>query len=268
MFQRSCRHSPVADGGDHLAQFLGAYVSGGVQAVDTGFLLPVGEDITPLVQRRKPPEQAGLRLKPGKDEKAQYLPFRRPVLGHLPGLPVSPADGVQAPVCTGDRLHLHAGDHADFLMVPGLFGQGFGAGEILAPHQNGHMAGKAGEKHALLRRSVAAADDKDRFAGKKLPVADGADGDAPALEFLLALKAHTAGPGPCGRKDAETVDGALIGEDGFYIPFRFQRLCLRGKKFRAEALGLPAHDLRQLCPAGGEDAGIIGHLRAEGDLPA
>ena len=130
------------------------------------------------------------------------------------------------------------------------------------------MAGKAGEKHALFRRSVAAADDKDRFAGKKLPVADGADGDAPTLEFLLALKAHAAGPGPCGRKDAEAADGALIGEDGFYIPFRFQRLCLRGKKFRAEALGLPAHDLRQLCPAGGEDAGIIGHLRTEGDLPA
>ncbi len=62
------------------------------------------------------------------------------------------------------------------------------------------MAGILGEKHALLRRGQAAAHHKDILPGKKLPVARGAVGHAPALEGRLPGKAHFSGVGPGGPR--------------------------------------------------------------------
>ena len=259
--------SAVTHGGDHLPQGLDTYVPGGIQAVRRGLLAAVGEDIALLVQLRQPLYQFRGWLISGKDEDAEGLPIRRVVLGHLAGSCVAIADEPQGGV-TGHRFHHCVGEDGDLLVVPGGVRRGLGAGESVAPDQDGHVAGVLGKEHALLGGREAAAHHKDVLAGEEFAVAGGTVGHAPAPELLLPLEAHHAGMGASGQQDAEAFQIAPAGPHGFHIAGEIQPGDLRQEKFRAEGLGLFPHRFRERGAAGSLHARKIDHLGGDGDLAA
>ena len=257
----------VSHSGDHLPQGLDTYVPGGIQAVRRGLLAAVGEDIALLVQLRQPLHQLRGRLISGKDEDAESLSVRRVVLGHLAGLCVAIADEPQGGV-TGHLLHHCVGEDCDLLMVPGGVRRGLGAGEAIAPDQDGHMAGVLGKKHALLSGREAAAHHKDILAGKELPIAGGAIGNSPPPELCFTLEPHHTGMGAGGQQDAEALQIATPSAHSLHITAQIQFGDLRQEEFRTEGLGLFPHRFRERGAAGSLHPGEIDHFCGNGDLPA
>ena len=83
-----------------------------------------------------------------------------------------------------------------------------GAGEVIFPNENGHLAGVLGEEHAFLRRGEATAHHKDILPGEELAVAGGAVGHAAAGVLGLALETQLARAGAGGDEDAEGLEVA------------------------------------------------------------
>src|SRR5699024_4878453 len=76
---------------------------------------------------------------------------------------------------------------------------------------------------------------------KKLSVTGGAVSDASPFELHLSGKAHTAGMGASGKEHAKAVQFAPTGLNRLYIAIHGKTGNLGQQKFRAKALGLPAH---------------------------
>ena len=206
-------------------------------------------------------------LVPGKDEEAKRLPFGRLIFGDLAGLRVLIAQQAQGAVSL-HGLDLGVGEDGDLGVLPGRVGGGGGTGKILAPDENGHVAGVFGEEDGFLRRGKAAAHHEDIPTGEKFSVTGGAVGHAPAPKCFLAGKAHHAGVGPGGPEDTEAGKIASVGLDGFDRVVQRKPRDLGQQELCPEGLGLLAHGFGQLPAAGVEDAGVIYHLVGDGDLAA
>ena len=74
--------------------------------------------------------------------------------------------------------------------------------------------------------------------------------------------------GAGGQQDAEAFQLAPVGAHDFNIAAHVQALHPRQQEFRAKALGLLAHGLRQLRTAGALYTGVVDHLMGDGDLAA
>ena len=267
VFQLRGGKGAVSHGGNHLAQRLDTYITCGVQAVRSCLLAPVCEDIALVIQFSQAAHQLRGRLITGKNEHAEGLSVRRMVLGHLTGFGI-PVPEIAERSVAGHLLHLCVGENGDLLVVSGCIRCCLGAGEVVSPDENGHLAGVLGQEHALLRRSKAAAHHKDIFPGEELSVAGGAVGHAPPTELLLPLEAHHAGMGAGGQEDTEAPQIAPAGAYGLYVTGELQPGDLGQQKFSAEALRLLPHGLGKLRPTGPAHAGIVHHFRGNGDLPA
>ena len=266
-FQLRGGKGAVSHGGDDLTQRLDAYITRGVQAVRSCFLAPVCEDIALVIQFSQAAHQLRSRLITGKDEHAEGFSVCRVVLGHLTGFGI-PVPEIAERSVTGDLLHLCVGEDGDLLVASGCVRCCLGAGEVVSPDEDGHLAGVLGQEHALLSRSEAAAHHKDILPGEELAVAGGAVSHAPTAELLLTLEAHHAGMGAGCQENAEALQIAPAGADGLYIAGELQTSDLGQQKFSAEALRLLPHGLGKLRPTGPAHAGIVHHFRGNGDLPA
>ena len=258
---------PISYGGDYLAQGLDAHIARGIEAICCGLLAAVCEDIALLVQFRQAPDQFRGRLIPGKDEDAEGFSVCRVVLGHLAGLGIPVPEEAQGGI-PGHFFNFCIRENRDFLVVPCGVRRGLGAGEVVAPDQDGHMAGVLGEEHALLRRGKAAAHHKDVLAGEELAVAGGAVGHAPAAKLLLPLETHHAGMSPGGQQHAEALQVTPAGPDGFHIAGEIQAGDLGQQELRAETFRLLPHGFGELRSAGPAHAWIVDHLCGNGDLAA
>ena len=103
---------------------------------------------------------------------------------------------------------------------------------------------------------------------EKLSIAGGAVGYAPPPKLLLTPESHHAGMGAGGQQHTEAAQRPTAGADGFHIALQLQAGDLCQQEFRAEALRLSAHGLGQFSTAGVLHAGVIDHLRGNGDLSA
>ena len=144
--------------------------------------------------------------------------------------------------------------------------------ELVATMHDGHLVGELREEDGLLHRRVAASDDDDVLLAEERCVADGAVGDAAALEG--ALRVETELPGArAGRDDDRPREVLVVSDDDAERPLGEVDL---GHVVR-EVLGAEALRLRPevLHHLGAEDAARIAgvvfdiardhELAAEGD---
>ena len=193
-------------------------------------MAPVCEDIALVIQFSQATHQLCGRLITGKDEHAEGLSVRRVVLGHLTGLGISVPEITKRSVA-GNLLHLCVGEDHDLLVVSGCVRCCLGAGEVVSPDEDGHMAGVLGREHALLRRSEAAAHHKDILPGEELPIAGGAVGNTPPPELRFTLETHYTGMGTGGQQDAEALQITPPSAHSLYITNQTQLGDLRQEEF-------------------------------------
>ena len=260
-------NGPVRDGGDHLAQPLVAHVPGGVDPFRPRPLFPVGNDIAPLGQFRKPFGKPRGRFVPGEDEYPEALALRRRIRFLPPGHGVAEHGAAQGRVAF-HRFQDGIEAHPDGFVGQHLFGDAFGAGQRAPAHEHGHGAGVAGEVHGFLGGGEPAAHHKHVPARKEPAVACGAVGHAPAPERLLAFKAHLAGMGPGGEQHGEAPESPPARAHDAEIPVHVDPLRFGQQELRAEMPGLTAHRLGEQMAVNPFHAGIIHHFGGEGYLPA
>ena len=248
-----------------MPQWLDAHISCRIHALHIGLLGGVGYNIPLLIQLHKAFDRFRCRGIPGKHKDTERL--FAPILRHLSGGGIF-IPCVSQPVFTGYFLHHRIGQHRDLLVILRLIGNGRGAGEVGFTDKDRHMPGKFRQKYAFLRRRVTAAHHKDLFVRKEFSVAGGTVSNAPALVFFLAFETNRSGMRAGCQKDAKTAIIPLAGMHRLDIPEKIKAYGFCHQKFRAEALCLMLHGIRQRFAAGFGDTGIVDHLMGNGDLSA
>ncbi len=136
-----------------------------------------------------------------------------------------------------------------------------GGAQLLAPVDERHLVGEAGEEVGFLERGVAAADDGDVVAAEEEAVAGRARGNAVTEERLLVRQPEHAGLG-AGRDDDRAGELVVAADpDPLRVRGEIDLVDVGGDELGAEALGLLA-ELRH--EVGADDA--VGEARVVLDV--
>ena len=266
-FELGRRNRAVAGRGHNLAQVLFTDIARGIEAVQTGFLIPVGRHISLRVKLRESlEERRGGRIA-RKDKDAEAAAVRGAEFGHLAGLCVPVANAAQHAIAR-DFLDFGVVFYRDFFVLFRGFRDLRGTGKIGLANQNGHMRGILCEEYRFLCCGKAAADHKDLAAGEKLAVAGRAVGNAVALIFRLARETDHARMRAGRENHTVGAEITLRCPDDKEAVFLFQFRRFGEQKFRAEIFRLAAHLGSQRLAAHRRGAGVVHNLGGNRNLAA
>ena len=254
LFQLRGGGCAVPDCRDNLAKVLPADIARRIDPRTAGSARIIRQDIALRVGVHQLPDKRGLRLVPGKDENTEA--FLRGKNSLLSGLGIAATQDARETV-PRDRHHLGVRQHGNPGMLAGRLCGSRRAGEVRAPDKNRDVGGIARQEHALLRRRKAAADHKDRLAGKEFTVTGRAVRDAPPAEIVLAGKTDPAGVRAGGNQNTEAGKVPLVGMHRADVAVSLQSRDRCQAEFRTEALRLAAHGIGQGTPGCLDDTGVV-----------
>ena len=157
----------------------------------------------------------------------------------------------------------------DLLVRPGAVEHDRRGAEVLAPVDDRHLVGELRQEDRLLHRGVAATDHDHVLVPEERRVADGAIGDAAALQRALGVEPELARARPCSHDHGPRVVGVVVDLDAERALGEVDRGHVVGDVLGAETLGLAPEVLHHL---GAEDplgvAGVVLDVARDHQLPA
>ncbi len=127
------------------------------------------------------------------------------------------------------------------LVLEGLLLYGLSSAQLVAPVDNGNLAGKLCQVHCLFNGRIAAADNVNFHAFKESGVASGAEGNALANELAFVLAAYGAGESTGGQYNGFGIILALGANELFNIARELNALYRIARTLCAELFGLLRH---------------------------
>ena len=149
-----------------------------------------------------------------------------------------------------------------------LFRDAPGARKGVPAHEHGHRPRIAGQKHGFLGGGEPAAHHEHVPPGEEFAVACGAVGHTPAPEFCFAPEADLTRMRAGRDHHGEAPQDPPAGPHELDVALDVQPLHLGEQELGAETLRLPPHGVGQFPASGPLHAGVVHHLRRDGDLPA
>lgn len=259
----------VSGGGDDLTQALDADIAGGEHAGDIRAHIGIGDDIA-VVHLHNAIKKLGVGLVADEAEQTEHAVLLVGMDdGLLAGLDIAEGHRVQQALAV-HALNDAVPDKGDFGVGKRLLLDGLGGTKLVAAVDDRDLAGKLGQIHGLLDRTVAAADDINLVVLEEGRVARGAEGDAAAGELALVFAADGAGEGAGGDDDGLCLVLALVADDLLDLTAEVNALDDIAAALGTELRRLLAHARDQTAAALALDAlaGIVLDLVGLGDLAA